>query len=75
MNYLNVEGHNNLKRDPRTNSIVNTNMSEYQEYISKRDKKIEENQKIHNLEDDLANIKGDIDEIKNLLRSLVNGSQ
>lgn len=72
---MNIEGHNHLKRDPRTNSIVNTNMSEYQEYISKRDKKIEENQKIHNLEDDLANIKGDIDEIKNLLRSLVNGSK
>lgn len=75
MEFISVDGHNSLKRDPRTNSIVNTNMSEYQEYISKRNKKSEENQKIQNFEEDLANMKDDIDEIKNLLRSLVNGSQ
>jgi uncharacterized FlaG/YvyC family protein len=74
MNYLSVEGHNHLKRDPRTNSIINTNMSEYQEYVSKRNKKSEENQKVQNLEEDLANMKSDINEIKNLLRSLVNGN-
>ena len=74
MDYLTVEGFNHLKRDPRTNSIINTNMSEYQEYISKRNKKSEENQKVQNLEEDIANMKSDLDEIKNLLRSLVNGS-
>lgn len=74
MDYLQVEGHSHLKRDPRTNSIVNTNMSEYQEYISKRNKKTEESQKVQNLETDIASMKDDIDEIKNLLRSLVNGS-
>ncbi len=74
MDYLTVEGYNHLKRDPRTNSIINTNMSEYQEYISKRDVKTEEKQKVQNLEEDLANMKNDLDEIKNLLRSLVNGS-
>lgn len=74
MNYINVEGHNHLKRDPRTNSIINTNMSEYQEYVSKRDKKNEEYQKIQNIEEEFSNIKNDITEIKNLLRSLINGS-
>lgn len=75
MDYLQVEGHSHLKRDPRTNSIINTNMSEYQEYISKRNKKTEESQKVQNLETDIASMKDDIDEIKNLLRSLVNGSK
>jgi len=74
MDYISVEGHNHLKRDPRTNSIINTNMTEYQEYISKRDKKNEEIEKVQSLESDLANMKNDLDEIKNLLRSLVNGS-
>lgn len=74
MDYIKVKDHSNLKRDPRTNSIINTNMSEYQEYVSKRSKKDEENQKLQNLESDVANMKGDLDEIKNLLRSLVNGS-
>ena len=74
MTYLKVEGYTHLVRDQNTNSIVNTNMSEYQEYISRRNIKNEENQKVQNLETDLANIKEDLYEIKNLLRSLVNGS-
>jgi hypothetical protein len=74
MNYFNVEGHTNLKRDPRTNSIINTNMSQYQEYLNKRDKKTEENQKLQNLEVDIVSMKEDLNEIKNLLRNLTNGS-
>ena len=72
--YLRVEGHLNLLRDPNTNSIVNLDMSEYQQYIARKNVKSEENKKIENLENDVANIKGDLDEIKSLLRSLVNGS-
>lgn len=74
MNYLKVDGHSHLMRDQKTNSIINTNMSEYQEYVSRKKAKSEENQKVQNLEKDLANMKDDINEIKNLLRSLVNGS-
>lgn len=75
MKYLKVEGHNSLIRDPITNSIINTNMSEYQQYISRRNIKNEENQKLQTLESDVTNIKNDLDEIKLLLRSLVNGSR
>lgn len=74
MTYLKVEGYNHLLRDKNTNSIINTNMSEYQEYVSRRDAKKEENQKVQNMEEELASIKGDINEIKTLLRSLLNGS-
>lgn len=74
MEYLKVEGHTHLYRDPKTNSIVNRNMSEYQEYVSRKNMKTEENQKIQNLESDVANMKDDLDEIKNLLRRLVNES-
>jgi hypothetical protein len=75
MDYLRVEGHSHLLRDKNTNFIVNNNMSEYQEYISRKNAKSEENQKIQNLEDNLANMKGDIDEIKSLLKELLNGSR
>jgi hypothetical protein len=75
MDYLKVEGYSNLIRDPNTNSIINTNMTEYQEYISRRNSKGEENQKIQNLESDVANMKDDLTEIKSLLRSLVDGSK
>lgn len=74
MDYIKVKGHNNLIRDPKTNSILNTNMSEYNEYISKRDSKLKENQKVQNLESDVANMKEDLDEIKFLLRRLINES-
>ena len=75
MDYIKVKGHEGLIRDPQTNSIINTNMSEYQEYISRKKVKNEEQQKIQNLESDVANIKDELDEIKFLLRSLVNESK
>jgi len=75
MTFIKVKGHDHLIRDPKTNSIINTNMSEYKEYISRRDSKVEENQKVQNLESDVANMKDDLNEIKNLLRSLLNESK
>lgn len=74
MSYIKVEGHDGLIRDPKTNSIINTRMSEYQEYVSRKKVKEEEQQKLQNLENDFANMKDDLNEIKTLLRSLVNGS-
>lgn len=75
MEYLKVEGHNNLLRDPHTNSIINTNMTEYQQYLARRNVKNEENEKLQNLETDVSNMKNDLDEIKSLLRSLIDGSR
>ena len=49
-------------------------MNDYQEYIAIRNIKNKEDTKIQNLEQDLANMKDDINEIKSLLRNLVNGS-
>lgn len=72
MDYIKVEGNQSLVRDQKTNSIVNTNMTEYVQYIRSRNQKDEENQKIQNLEKDVASIKGDLDEIKSLLRSFIN---
>ncbi len=75
MEYIKVKGHDHLIRDPKTNSIINTNMLEYNEYLSRRDSKLKENEKVNNLESDIINMKGDLNEIKNLLRSLLNESR
>jgi len=75
MENIKVKGYDYLVRDPRTNAIINTNKSEYNQYITQRNSKEEEQQKIQTLESDVANIKNDLDEIKSLLRSLVNGNE
>jgi len=72
MKYMKIEGHSNLLRDPKTNSIINLDQSQYQNYVSQREVKSKENEKIQNLEQDVATIKGDLNEIKSLLRSLLN---
>jgi hypothetical protein len=75
MNNIKVKDYDHLIRDPKTNAIINTNMSAYNEYIMNRETKMNQEQKIQNLESDLNNIKCDLDEIKVLLRDLANGSK
>ena len=73
-NYIPVEGHSDLVRDPRTDSIINTNSNAYEQYISQRKKRKLEKEKSLNIEKDLANLKSEMNEIKSLLRELVNGN-
>jgi len=70
---MKVEGHSNLIRDDNTNAILNTNSSEYNNYISIRAKRRQGTDRIDNMEDDLKSLKDDINEIKTLLKALSNG--
>ena len=70
---MKVEGHNNLIRDESTNAILNTNSSEYNNYLSLRAKRKQGTNRIDNMENDLKSLKDDINEIKTLLRALSNG--
>ncbi len=69
-----MEGHKDLARDPETNAIVNVNTLEYTQYLSRRDVKTEKNQKVQTMEQDLANVKSELNEIKSLLKELLHGS-
>ncbi len=71
MEDIRVEGHSDLVRDPVTNAIINTNKSKYEEYISRRNIKKNETQKVHDLEDELSCIKDDLNEIKSLLKEII----
>ena len=73
MDYHGVEGHSNLLRDPDNDSIVNIDSIGYQKYITRRKSKDIKNQMVQNIEQEVANMKEDIDEIKNLLKDLLNG--
>ena len=71
MEDLRVKGHSDLIRDPMTNAIINTNKSKYEEYISRRNIKKNETQKVQDLEDELSCIKDDLNEIKSLLKEII----
>ena len=73
MSYLKVEGHRELYRDSTTNSIVNRNTSDYNRYMSQKKTKNEETEKVDTMEQDLVHLKNEINEIKSLLKDLVNG--
>jgi len=73
-NYIKVEGHSNLVRDEKTKAILNLNMNDYENYIRVRQVKENESKRVDTIESEMSNIKNDLEEIKNLLRSLANGS-
>ena len=73
-NFIKVEGNDNLVRDRNTNQIINTNESEYQQYIARRKRKKVEKEKALSVEEDLANLKSEMSEIKSLIKELVNGN-
>jgi len=70
-----IKDHQDFVKDPDTNSIVNTNKSEYKKYIISRNLKKQKVEKVQNIEDEVANMKSDISEIKSLLKELLNGSR
>ena len=73
MNPYNIEGHKDLARDPYTATIIKVNSLDYQHYIASRSAKNLKNERVESMEKDLANLKGEIGEIKSLLKELVNG--
>ena len=72
MKYSKVNGHSNLVRDEETKAIINTNMTDYNNYIMQKRIKEKESQKIQSIENEVANIKEDLTEIKYLLRRMIN---
>ena len=74
MDFYDIEGHGDLARDPRTNTINNVNDHDYHHYVAGRAAKKAKHEQVDNIEEDLANLKGEINEIKSLLKELVNGN-
>ena len=70
---MKVKGHSNLIRDENSNAILNTDSTEYNNYLSLRYNKKQGSERIDNMENDLKSLKDDINEIKTLLKALSNG--
>ena len=64
---IKVKGHAHLYRDPQTGAIINNDDQGYSQYVKSLE--IRKNQK-----SEIDNMKKDIDEIKSLLKILVDGN-
>ena len=73
MEYHGVTGHSDLLRDSQNNSIVNIDSNGYDQYVMKRKARNQKNLKVQTIEEEVANIKKDINEIKSLLKEILNG--
>ena len=74
MNYIKVKDNEHLVKNTKSNFIINTNKAEYDEYLTRRKLKQNEKNKVDNLERDISTLRNEITEIKDMLRSLVNGN-
>ena len=74
MDYIKVKDTEHLIRNANSNCIVNTNKAEYEEYLTRRKLKKSDKIKVDNLERDISTLRNEITEIKDMLRSLVNGN-
>ena len=70
-NYLKVESDDSLVRDIDSNAIVNQNKSEFDKFLKLSQKKYEEKVKFDNMRSDLDSLKQDMDEIKTLLKNMM----
>ena len=68
-----VKNQSDLARNIESNSIVNTDTKEFNKYIMRKKVRTKGNDGVEIMENDLSRLKGEINEIKNLLKELVNG--
>lgn len=71
MQTLQVDSDKDLIRDVGTTAIINTNMSEYQNYLKRKMSAEERKQLIAQQQTELENIKNELAELKDLLTKMI----
>lgn len=69
--YIPVEGHSGLYRDPNSTAIINRDKSAYENYIARRDALQKKSEEFEQMKEELDNVKGDIGDIKDMLSVIV----
>lgn len=68
---LKVEGHTDLVRDANSKAIINTNVSEYQLYMARRQTRKSQADQIKSACREINSIKNELKEIRDLVLELV----
>jgi hypothetical protein len=71
--YVKVKDSHALLRDQESNAIVNNSKYEYENYMRLKRQKEKENDKVSNLESEIDTLKNDVSEIKDLLKTIIQG--
>ena len=69
--YVKVKSDVSLVRDVNSNAIISKNQSEFDKFIKLSKKKYEEKKKFDRMRSDLDSLKEDMEEIKTLLRNIM----
>lgn len=70
--YLRVKDNDHLLRDVNSNGVINTDETEYKNYVNSYIKKINSKAKLEELQNEVNEIKSDVKEIKDLILKLLN---
>lgn len=73
MSYIKVKDKDYLERDSLSNGIVSNDIEGYNKYLDTYKRTYTSQQRIKNLEDDMSQLRCDMDEIKDLLKVIANG--
>ena len=71
MDYLKVLGNDSLVRDTSNGAIINTNRTEYDEYMLRRRLAEERENTIKQNSEDITNLKTEMHDIKSMLQQLL----
>ena len=69
--HIKVKSDISLVRDIDSNAIISKNQSEFDKFIKLSEKKYAEKKKFDNMRSDLDSLKQDMNEIKTLLRNIM----
>lgn len=72
MELVKIENSSNLARDIASGAIINTNTTEYENYLARKKSSKDLKEQIQKNADEIKELKSDITEIKDLLVLLIN---
>lgn len=72
MDIVNIKNRSDLVRDLSSGAILNTNQSEYENYINRKQKKLEQQKQLETQQALINNLKQEVDELKHLVKVLLN---
>ena len=69
-NLIPVEGMDGYYRDARSGAVVNKNKNDFESYVKRREALTNQQQSFVDLQDEVENLKTDVNDIKNMLHTI-----